>query len=394
MVMFGKEWQIPIFSEDEGKRRWRKIRELMTAREIDCLIIAGHLGNYRASYGDIRYVSNFINWFDDEYCVFPLQGDPSLYVWAMQHEYWAKKVSWIPNIVTAAMHGGAGYVASVVNRIKELGLERGTLGLAQLRVMPAYFYMGLTRELPHANFVDAGDILRAARLIKNPEELEMVRKSGECADIGFRAMVEVAKPGITEYDLIAECERAMIKAGAECGSFTLFNTKQWPDGWGFPVNGTNRRLQKGDVILNEITPCYGGYTVQLCRPISLGKPSADFVEMFEIHKGMYKIGRDGYRAGNILTEVDAKAREFAMSKRPFTFASAVFQMMDSIVTVPNFLGELKPGIVCVIHPWTHPPEAEKRAYKGHLGHICGDTCISTEGEAESVSKVPMEITVI
>jgi Xaa-Pro aminopeptidase len=394
MVRYGEGWQIPVFSEEEGKRRWRLIREMMTAREIDCLVIAGHVGNYRASYADIRYVSNFINWYDDEYCVFPLEEDPTLYVWARQHEYWAKKVSWIPHVVTAAKHGGAGYVASAVNRIRELGLERGTIGLAQLRVMPTYFYMGITRELPNARFVDAGDIMRAARLIKSPEEIEMVRKAGECADIGYTAMRETARPGITEYDLIAEVERAMIKAGAECGSFTLFNTKQWPDGWGFPVNGSNRLLQKGDIILNEITPCFGGYFVQLCRPICLGKPPQDFLEMFEVYKGIYEMGREGYRSGNVLSEVDAKAEQFAKSKRPFSYASACFQMMDSITTNPPFMGTLKSGIVCVIHPWCHPSEADMNAGRGHLGHICGDTCISTEGAAECVSKIPNEIAVV
>ncbi|MFC2004895.1 M24 family metallopeptidase, partial [Chloroflexota bacterium] len=353
------------------------------------------MGNYRASYADLRYVSNFINWFDDEYCVFPLEGDPSLYVWAPQHEYWAEKVSWIPNIVTSARTTtGMKYVADVVNRIKELGLERGTIGLAQLRVMPTYFYLGITRELPNAQFVNAGDIMRAARLIKSPEELEMVRKSGECADLGYQAMVDIAKPGVTDYQLIGACENAMINHGAECGSFSLFNVKQWPDGWGFPVNGTNRPMQKGDVILNEITPCYGGYYVQLCRPISLGPPSDDFKEMFEIWKGIYEIGREGFRAGNILSEVDAKARDFAMSKRPFTRASATFQLMDSIVTIPQPFTQLKPGIVCVIHPWCNPPEAELNAKKGHMGHIVGDTCIVTEGEAECVSKVPQEITIV
>jgi len=228
MVMFGEEWQIPIFSEVEGMRRWKKIRELMTAREIDCLIIAGHVGNNRCSFADIRYVSNYINWADEEICVFPLEGDPSLYVWAPQHAYWAEKVSWVPHISAGTRNatGGTYYVADVVKRIKELGLERGTIGLAQLRVMSAYFYTGLIKELPHANFVDGGEVMRTARLIKSPEELEMIRKSGECADLGFQAMVDIARPGVTDYELIAECNRAMSLAGAETGAFNLFNVKQ------------------------------------------------------------------------------------------------------------------------------------------------------------------------
>lgn len=395
MVMFGKEWQVPIFSEEEGLRRWKKIRELMAAREIDCLIIAGTTANNKAHYADIRYVSNYVNWFDDEYCVFPLTGDPSLYVWARQHEYWAEKVSWIQRITTSKrISYGVDYISDVVGRIKELGLEKGTLGLVQLRVMPAYFYIAITRELPKARFVDAGEILRAVRIIKSREELEYVRKSGECADIGFQGMAEVARPGVTDYDLSAECERAMIKAGAEVGSFTLINSKQWPDGWGLQHGGSNRRLQKGDIILNEITPCYGGYYVQLCRPISLGKPSEDFVQWFDIYKGMYDITFEGFRPGIYLYELDARVREYAISRYPFSHARGAFQLMDSIMTYPFFTGELRPGMTLVNHPYCNPPEAELNAKKGHMGHIVGDTCIITEKGSESVSKLPLEITIL
>ena len=390
-TMIGKGWEIPVFTEEEGMKRWKNVREKMQAREIDCLVISGTLDKYRGSFSDIRYLTNFITWMGDEYCVFPVKEDPTLYLWASQHLYWAKKVSWVKDIVLTPLTTMAG---DVVKKIKSLGLERGTIGIVSQRTMLAHFYSYLMKELPNANFVEAGDILRAARLIKSPAELEYVRKAGECADLGFKAMAEVARPGITEYQLISACEAAMISNGAECGSFSLFNSKQWPDGWGFPVNGTYRQLQKGDVILNELTPCYGGYYVQLCRPISLGKPSADFVEMSEIHKVMYQMGRDGFRAGNVLSEVDAKVSEYALSKRPFTRASATFQLMDSPHEEVYVDFTLRPGMAFQIHPWTNPPEADMKAEKNHMGHIYGDTCIVTEGDPECVSKLPMEVTIV
>jgi len=209
-------------------------------------------------------------------------------------------------------------------------------------------------------------------------------------------MVEIAKPGITEHQLIAACEKVMIDNGAEVGSFSLFNTKKWPDGWGFPLSGTYRKLEIGDVILNELTPCYGGYFTQMCKPISLGKPTADFVEMFNIYKEMYDIAIEGYRAGNLLADVDAKASKYAMSKRPFTRASATFQMMGTRFGgyQPIFNGELRPGMIFNIHPWTNPPEADMKARKNHAGHILGDTNIVTEGDPECVSKIPNEIIIV
>jgi len=40
------------------------------------------------------------------------------------------------------------------------------------------------------------------------------------------------------------------------------------------------------------------------------------------------------------------------------------------------------------------PEAEIMARKGHVGHILGDVCIVTEGDPESVTGLPLEVTVV
>jgi Xaa-Pro aminopeptidase len=395
MSTIGKEWQIPIFSEDEGLSRWKKIRERMGAREIDCLVVSGTTAISKASYADMRYITNFINWSDDEYCVFPFRGEPQLITYMVQHMYWAEKVSWVRDVITCSSTPFAHQPGiDIVSKIKALGLEKGTIGISNKRTMLAYVYEYLQNELPQARIVEAGEILRDCRRIKSPAEIEYVRHSGRCADLGFKAMINVARPGITDFDLAAECESAMTKAGAEVGSFTLFNSKRWPDGWGFPQGGTYRKLRKGDIILNEISPNYGGYFTQLCRPISLGEPSDDFKEMFDIHLKMYQIGRKDFRPGNYINDLDAQMQKYALAKRPFSQVWGGLQHLDSLNADPNFDLELKPGMVYEIHPWTHPPEADMKARKGHLGHILGDACICKDGPAESVSQVPIEITVV
>lgn len=61
--------QIPTFSNDERERRWRKIRELMFFREIDCLVVDGG----KESWGNIRYISNMMH---PGHCLFPQKGEP------------------------------------------------------------------------------------------------------------------------------------------------------------------------------------------------------------------------------------------------------------------------------------------------------------------------------
>lgn len=394
MITFGREWQIPVFAEEEGHRRHNLIRRLMDYEGIQCLIIAGHTGNHRGQFGDIRYVSNYINWFGDEYCVFPLNSEPTLIVWQWMHEYWARKVSWIQDIVASgSLDQKMTYPELIAQKIRGLGLEKAKLGIVNERTMPAYVYKGLVERLPSATFVDAADTLIIPRLTKSAAELEMVRKAGECADKGIEAMVQAAQPGVTEYEVIAECESAMIKAGAEPGSQLLFCAKQWPDGWGLPHGGSNRRVRRGDVLLMEISPSYGGYFSHLLRPIFLGEPSTDFLETLKLHQEMYRRARAELKPGNITTEIEARVGKWALANSTFTFASPLIQFMDNCQSGP-FRTLLAPGQVYAIHPYTRPTNTELETRRGHVGHLIGDVCIVTEKEPESVSRLPLEAIVV
>jgi len=394
MIRYGEEWQIPIFSDEEGVRRHKCLRELMDYQGLEALIIAGHTGNHRGQFGDIRYVSNYINWFGDEYCLFPAHGEPTLFVWQWMHEYWARKVSWIQDIVCGgALDQKTTYPEMIARKIRETGLERSKIGIVSEKTMPAHVYRGLVELLPSACLVDAPHILAIPRINKSAEELEFVRKAGACADAGIRAMAEMARPGVTEYEVIAACESAMIKAGAEPGSQLLFCAKQWPDGWGLPHGGSQRTLRKGDVLVMEVSPSFGGYFSHLLRPISIGKPSDDFHRVFDLHREMYVMARQELRPGNITTEIEARVGGWAMEKGGYTFASPLIQFMDNCQSGP-FRTRLSPGQVYAIHPYTRPSETELVARRGHMGHLVGDVCIVTEGEAESTTGLPLETIVV
>jgi len=96
--------------------------------------------------------------------------------------------------------------------------------------------------------------------------------------------VKASQPGVTDYEVIAECESAMIKAGAEPGSQLLYNAKKWPGRVGVSAWRELSSLAKGDILLMEISPCYGGYYAHLARPISPGEPSDDFRKNLKNHQ--------------------------------------------------------------------------------------------------------------
>ncbi len=377
------DWNIPLFPIEEKERRHKGIRELTAFRKIDCLIIPGIHANYGSSRANIRYISNYAQWFDDEYIVFPLNGDPVLFTWNAAHYDWAKRISWIP----VRLSNERSYVKDMVDEIKNLGLDRKTIGIADMKIMPALTYNGLVKELPNATFVDATDVLQMPRLIKSPAELAFVRKAGEIADIGFKAMLEAAEIGAEDSDVWTACESALIRSGAEPPSFTLYCSGPWPDkGVGFIYGPMNRKLKKGDIVFNEITPSYGGYWVQLCRAIVLGDPSDDFKRAFDAQVEIYRLAEEGLRQGNTVAEVEKKAREKAAERGYYlhiTLQHLGLQITERIPQITSF----KAGMYFVNHPWTEYPMDSREVG----GHIIGDTLIVTDGAPEHVSKLPFKL---
>jgi Xaa-Pro aminopeptidase len=381
------------FSREEYVRRHRKIREVMQLRGVDCLIITGHGGGYGSAIADVRYVSGLINLTTDgPYIVFPLFGEPVVFTSSQLVADWAVKTSPFPVKPVSFKRGTRirDYPTDVIARIKELGLEEGTIGIVTMKVMPAYAFEALKKGLPRATFLPAGDILLECRRIKSAEEMEFIRKAGACADKGLEAIAEAARPGIIETELVAICDAAMVKAGADRGNFVLLGSGAWSEMNGTISAGTRRRVQKGDIISTEITSNYQGYYTQLCCPIVLGrKVPGSFTKLLDIHKAMYELAYKALWPGNTVTAIDAKAAKLAASMGGDFRRAWALQLSELAESFFKLDAELMKGMCYVIHPWTEP-----RSGKGFNGHTIGNTCIITGEVPEVVHGTPLEVRVV
>lgn len=381
------------FSAQEYERRHRKIREVMQLRGIDCLIITGHGGGYGSAIADVRYISGLTNLTTDgPYIVFPLLGEPMVFTSSQLVADWAAKTSPFPVKPVSFKRGTRlrDYPTDIIASIKELGLEEGTIGIVSMRVMPAYAYAALKKGLPRATLLSAGDIMLTCRRIKSSEEMEFIRKSAECADKGLEAIVEAARPGIAETELVAVCDTAMVKAGAERGNFILLGSGAWSEIDGTISAGTRRRLERGDIISTEITSNYQGYYTQLCCPIVLGrKVPGPFKKLLDIHKAMYQLAYDELRPGNTVSEIDAKAAKLAASLGGDFRRAWALQLSELAESFFKLDAELMKGMCYVIHPWTEP-----RLGKGFNGHTVGNTCIITGEEPEVLHRTALEFRVV
>ncbi|MDA1001008.1 MAG: M24 family metallopeptidase, partial [bacterium] len=256
----------PAPSPAEYKRRHDALRAALRERDLDCLIVGGSC-NLMSMWGGVVWLSGHMDFRAvANYVVFPAKGEPTLlFPMAGTHIFAIRKQASGLKDVRSVM-GAGGFGKAIVARIKELGLESGNIGIASINMeswggefIPVNYYQDMTEGLPKAAITLVPDIFHKLWYRKSAEELEFVRKAGALADRMLEAVAERAKPGVTERQLSASANFAVSDGGGYphfciIGSTPMRNPAQI---FGNP-NPSDRVLQEGDIINNEMAAGYGG----------------------------------------------------------------------------------------------------------------------------------------
>jgi len=176
-----------------------------------------------------------------------------------------------------------GMIHSIAAFFKQFGISRGVVGLEHTFLTSSMMKM-LTH--PHAKpeavkVEDCTDILSKLRTVKDPIEIQLMKKAGRVADIGMEAAVDSIKVGLTESQIAGEGEYAMRQAGAE-GFWRSYVASgiRTRIAHGIP---TNRKLKKGDIILIDLHPIVNNYSSDICRIACVGKPTAEQIKAYDAY---------------------------------------------------------------------------------------------------------------
>jgi Xaa-Pro aminopeptidase len=126
-----------------------------------------------------------------------------------------------------------------------------------------------------------GTIIRSLRRSKHADEVELLKTCMRAGEAGHRRAFEVIRPGISEFEIYLEVQRAAQEAaGVPCvvyGDFRATNATLHKAG-GLP---THYRLQNGDLFILDYSVIIHGYRSDFTNTISVGAPSDKIVAQFE-----------------------------------------------------------------------------------------------------------------
>jgi Xaa-Pro dipeptidase len=138
--------------------------------------------------------------------------------------------------------------------------------------------LGLQRLLPDADYTLASTVLAPLRMIKDEEEIALMRHAAHLADRVLDAVVPLLKVGITEL----EVDTQMVRLGAGGPSFTTNVFTIGPHEMREMRETTSRRpLVPGCSLSFDFGCVYEDYCSDFGRTVHVGEPSAAFRRAYD-----------------------------------------------------------------------------------------------------------------
>lgn len=389
------------FSATEYARRYAALRAKMREERLDCVIVPGGPSHW-SSGGGMLWLTGHWEWHAvANYVVVPLEGEPTLiYSMGGTHAEAVRRETAAALSDVRSSRGGR-FAEVMVERIRELGLEGGRIGLLEVDprfgdYLPVNQFEVLTKSLPQVQWVFTRGWMHELLAVHSDEELDCIRVAGRLCARAMEALVERARPGVTEYQLRAAAAHAMLEGGGDVDFIILASTPMAEPAliFGSP-RPSGRVLREGDMILMELAAAYRGYSAQIGSPICVGKPTPavqkfwDEITLPGFERIAAEVGPgksiEAMRvAGQFFRANGAQSRPIHV--HGIDLISSGPHVFTDRVDVESFTEVLRPGMVLVVEP--NPCTAD-----GSLGMFFGHTFIVTPTGRECVTPFPWKLAV-
>jgi Xaa-Pro aminopeptidase len=305
------------------------------------------------------------------FAMLPAQAPPSAHCVQPADSASIRSRGWVTDVHST----GFPAMASVTEALRELRPTR--VGVAHLELVPQGILDALGSALPAVEFVSATALMDSVRLVKSDWELDRMRRTAQVCAAGWQKFVEVLRPGLPEYHIVAEVEAEMKRLGAE-DNFMLI-ASGGSDVMGMSPPGA-RLLEPGDMVRTELTPQMDGYWLQLCRSAVVGKASEEQHRSFDLFNEAVEAGLSVVRPGVTAHEVARAQNDVFRAQGYGEYCTSQYTRvrghghglhLDETPIIEDNHTVLSAGAVFIIHPNTYTPIA------GY--HVLGDPVVVTEG---------------
>jgi Xaa-Pro aminopeptidase len=156
-------------------------------------------------------------------------------------------------------------VAIVAGIVRGSLADGGPLRLALSDRLWAMFVLGIEAAMPDAELGLASAVLGRLRIVKDDDEIRLLRSAAEAADRVVAAIAAGPLVGRTEADVAREIRERLVAEGHESAEFAI--VASGPNSASPHHEASDRVIQAGEPIVLDIGGLFGGYGSDTTRTI-------------------------------------------------------------------------------------------------------------------------------
>lgn len=240
-------------------------------------------------------------------------------------------------------------------------------------------------------FIPLNGPISQLRMIKDEDEIKLLKKAADLGSKGFDYLCSLLKPGITELEAAAELEIFWKKHGSQGLAFDSIIA--------FGTNGSmphyrpqQVKLKKGDPVLIDIGVKCGHYHSDMTRTVFMKKPVAIMEEIYQLVLKAQLAALKQCKPGTVIGDLDRTARD-VITEGGYgkNFSHSLGHGVGLEIHEHPFLRStstdiLRAGMVITVEPGIYLPD---------IGGVrIEDTVVITAKGHENLTKRPKTLTIL
>lgn len=191
-----------------------------------------------------------------------------------------------------------------IKSLQTLAIEKDHLSVNRYEALQARF--------PQASFVPADALLNELRLIKDDEEIKLLKEACRLVDQAIEVGVKEIEEDKTELEIIAKIEYEVKKWGADMAFSPLVLT----GANAASPHGTpgKTKIKKGDFVLFDLGVIYKGYCSDITRTVAFGKISEEQEAIYQVVLEAQEAAIQAVKVGEPVKTLDQTARHIIHDK--------------------------------------------------------------------------------
>lgn len=372
--MHTKETICKSFTHEEYLLHVKKLQDRMKEDNVDAL--------FMSMPENVYYATGFRTWYSSSlfrpiFCVVGQTGEPYL-IMRILEKTTAQLYGWTENIIcwgNPSRNLGKLEAENIIDALRLVLKDRlsgvKTVGLEGHDGLTYYASLTTLKEIidafPDIDFINGALTIQKARMVKTKWEISRIREACRLTEAAIYDTCMAIVPGVTtEKDVSRGIAKRMAEGGIDKISYLTVVSGDIKYST-FNAYSTDRVIQKGDLVLLDISGHIDGYASDLTRAFYLGTPPEDLKEMAQVSFDSVLCGAKALKPGVTVGEVNKACEDYLRSTKfkDYVIHSSGHGIGLNVVEHPMIQDDaptvLEEGMVFAIEQGVYPFDLSKGA---------------------------------